>query len=966
MKKIFLLLTIGFVLVLGACNTDADYITYTITFETNGGSLVNDEIVILEDSVTRPSDPLKDGYTFDGWYSNSSLITTFNFGAQTYSDQTIYAKWLYAGLTDLEKLAEAMHALEISLETSTDLVLPAAGLHDSVITWESSNISTIANDGTINRPILTEGNKIVTMTAQLSIGDDILTKIFIVSVLAVTEYNIFEKIELAKENLDLVGETSNDIVLPLVELYDVVIYWESSNTDIIANDGTVTRPLFSEGDTIVTMMAFLTLGDETLVKLFYVTVLAENEYTDAELAQIGSEMLIIPNSTTVESDIVLPNQILIDNLFTATITWESSHVDVISITGTVIRPFYGKGNQVVTLTASITVGVETKTKDFTIVVIQEEIEFFLNTILEIHQLNLDDALEFKGIVISIFDYGYIMTDGVNAIGVYNLIPNDIIAVGDEVIVKGYYSIYNSLYQIFSSNEEEILSSNNPVVLTPTVLTIEELLALDSTDKLIHGLPYTITGTVEIRGDYNNVYIVDGDNAVFISYFSLEDSLALLEDKVGQEITITVNYYVDHAINGVMVIFDGNESDIVVIIPDDTPLFTVDELDMLAGLASLFSITPDPIEVSVMGTLVNTTIGIDPLIGYRNMDDEEIINILDMNTVSAPEYYEIIGTYNDSLSDIHSYLAVILPVISIFTEFETTYEVGGFTFIIHRLSDTEYQILVTGQVYSQDISLEIVIENVNLFDEYMYYIEFTTPIVSWHYEINRDVLGINSILEIKEFYGDNVGVVYLNQFVFDGDSISGFIFKDEITITRRMYFEFTDESNSIYYLNDDTGTEKYILLDLEGNLIFEYEDYLPNVPLFGSAKARWALDQLGGYSTIEFIDGLFSNDYLIDATVTIDEGDSFSVQAKDYIIVTYDDVEQVYNEEVAANWFYRIDGTWADDRAGLFTLESFFTTLFTIDVQQSLEDLEANKDAETVFDISILTVTKEDVLDYLAE
>ncbi|MGI5839550.1 MAG: immunoglobulin-like domain-containing protein [bacterium] len=46
------------------------------------------------------------------------------------------------------------------------------------------------------------------------------------------------------------------------------ITWESSNTDTIANDGTVTRPAFSVGDAAVTLTATITKGEATDTKEF--------------------------------------------------------------------------------------------------------------------------------------------------------------------------------------------------------------------------------------------------------------------------------------------------------------------------------------------------------------------------------------------------------------------------------------------------------------------------------------------------------------------------------------------------------------------------------------------------------------------------------------------------------------------------------------------------------------------------
>ena len=68
--------------------------TYTVTFETSGGSAVNPVTVDAGSTVTKPADPMKSGYTFGGWYKDSTLQTPWDFANGTVTaDTTLYAKW---------------------------------------------------------------------------------------------------------------------------------------------------------------------------------------------------------------------------------------------------------------------------------------------------------------------------------------------------------------------------------------------------------------------------------------------------------------------------------------------------------------------------------------------------------------------------------------------------------------------------------------------------------------------------------------------------------------------------------------------------------------------------------------------------------------------------------------------------------------------------------------------------------
>lgn len=68
--------------------------TYTVRFETNGGSAINTQIIRLNGEVVKPENPIRAGYKFDGWYSDKELTKSYNFSAIVRSNLTLYAKWI--------------------------------------------------------------------------------------------------------------------------------------------------------------------------------------------------------------------------------------------------------------------------------------------------------------------------------------------------------------------------------------------------------------------------------------------------------------------------------------------------------------------------------------------------------------------------------------------------------------------------------------------------------------------------------------------------------------------------------------------------------------------------------------------------------------------------------------------------------------------------------------------------------
>ena len=64
--------------------------TYTVTFNSNGGSKVSSQSVTGGFKITKPADPTRENYNFKGWYLNDK---EFNFNTPITSNITLIAKW---------------------------------------------------------------------------------------------------------------------------------------------------------------------------------------------------------------------------------------------------------------------------------------------------------------------------------------------------------------------------------------------------------------------------------------------------------------------------------------------------------------------------------------------------------------------------------------------------------------------------------------------------------------------------------------------------------------------------------------------------------------------------------------------------------------------------------------------------------------------------------------------------------
>ncbi len=63
---------------------------HTVTFDSNGGSAVQTQVVQSRGTATQPSDPVRTGFTFNGWLLDG---TTYDFTVPVVEDITLMASW---------------------------------------------------------------------------------------------------------------------------------------------------------------------------------------------------------------------------------------------------------------------------------------------------------------------------------------------------------------------------------------------------------------------------------------------------------------------------------------------------------------------------------------------------------------------------------------------------------------------------------------------------------------------------------------------------------------------------------------------------------------------------------------------------------------------------------------------------------------------------------------------------------
>lgn len=123
-----------------SCDVLVDASEMHVSFESNGGSKIDDVVVKKNETLIKPADPVKTGlstglYTgnldpdkenpvFQGWYTDADCTNAYDFSLPVTADFTLYAKWSGPASVDLssyitDEEVSVLHATMTYLNTQT-------------------------------------------------------------------------------------------------------------------------------------------------------------------------------------------------------------------------------------------------------------------------------------------------------------------------------------------------------------------------------------------------------------------------------------------------------------------------------------------------------------------------------------------------------------------------------------------------------------------------------------------------------------------------------------------------------------------------------------------------------------------------------------------------------------------------------------------------------------------------------
>lgn len=170
-----------FTFLLSSCTQpEEEVITYTVTFDSNGGSTVANQDVDSGALATEPVDPTREGFIFEYWYTSDAEVA-YVFSTPVTADLTLTASWeeVILEMTDAEKIAIDIAEIEANiLVDQYQLNLPIKGAtYRSSIKWTSQS-DYVSSTGFILPVPLDDDTTVGQITGEFSLNGVKVSHVF--------------------------------------------------------------------------------------------------------------------------------------------------------------------------------------------------------------------------------------------------------------------------------------------------------------------------------------------------------------------------------------------------------------------------------------------------------------------------------------------------------------------------------------------------------------------------------------------------------------------------------------------------------------------------------------------------------------------------------------------------------------------------------------------------------------------
>lgn len=332
---------------------------YTVTFNSNGGSSVPTQTVNAGQTVTRPNNPVRNGYSFVSWNTDQQLTTQFDFSTPIHSNLTLYAKWQ---------------------QNSTNISPTPTSPDEVPVLTQNYTVTFVSNGGSlVASQTVSSGSKATAPAVPTREGytfegwyrDSSLSNIFSFDTAITGNITLYAKwtaIAPATASsftvtYDSMGGTH--VASIQVDSGDTIITPPSAPS----YEGSIFTGWYKDTD-YKEAFAFGVSGDKILQNTTLYASWFENNPSafkvDYAIAAVNIGYAEGNTPDYVSDDLTFPTSV--DEVADAYISWTTSNLSVINSNGRVTRP---EANTAVTITATATLGGETASRDFEVVVIKK-------------------------------------------------------------------------------------------------------------------------------------------------------------------------------------------------------------------------------------------------------------------------------------------------------------------------------------------------------------------------------------------------------------------------------------------------------------------------------------------------------------------------------------------------------------------------------------------------------------------
>lgn len=140
--------------------------TYTVTFDSDGGSDVASQTIEEGNRATKPADPTKEGYDFVGWYNGN---TEFEFDEVITGDITLTAKWnIITYNIEYTGLEGATHSNPVTYDVETATITFTAPSNRDGYVFKGWTPASIAKGSTGDKTVTATWAKVYTITWKVN------------------------------------------------------------------------------------------------------------------------------------------------------------------------------------------------------------------------------------------------------------------------------------------------------------------------------------------------------------------------------------------------------------------------------------------------------------------------------------------------------------------------------------------------------------------------------------------------------------------------------------------------------------------------------------------------------------------------------------------------------------------------------------------------------------------------------